>query len=256
MCLAVKGFSSTLSRRAKRKITVNGSSPQVLTFVLLFIPRGPNERMEVLWGKWNMAASFPCGDCNLKQTLSHCVTRLSSSPALFFSSSPKRHNGPVQSDPYLPNNTKLWKDPYPVASNAAVGPGEWKMLPGETAWVSVPCEQKPVQSFGREGRKKEVCVVGGWLGGWGVNGVGECCSMQWHCGVKMEWSVYFVEVPHFLIDTFLRLRHALSIAFSPLFDFVPCWAFRNNSVSLFTRVLVHHHTPPSPHRKTRIQPPS
>lgn len=66
---------------------------------------------------------------------SHCVIHLSSSPAPPHPHPPplKQHNGPFQSDPYLPNNTRLWKDPYRVAANAPVGPGEWKMLPAETA---------------------------------------------------------------------------------------------------------------------------
>lgn len=76
---------------------------------------------------------------------------------------PRRHNGPVQSDPYLPNNMRLWKDPYRVAANAPVGPREWKMLPAETAWVSGPSEQKAVQSSERKGERGD--GGGGWWRG-------------------------------------------------------------------------------------------
>lgn len=87
-----------------------------------------------------------------------CLHHLRSSP-------PKRHNGPVQSDPYLPNNTWLWKDPYQVAANAPVGPREWKMLPAETAWVSGPCEQKAVWSSERKGEIGEGGAEVGECGG-------------------------------------------------------------------------------------------
>lgn len=97
----------------------------------------------------------------LKSPMLTNVIQSSLSSALVYSRPPKRHNGPVQSDPYLPNNRRLWKGPDQVAANAPVGPGEWKMLPAETAWVSGACEQKAASPLGekergvREGRRGE-----------------------------------------------------------------------------------------------------
>lgn len=88
----------------------------------------------------------------------------------------EQHNGPVQSDPYLPNKTRLWKDPYQVAANASVGPREWKMLPDETAWVSGPCEQKAVQSLEKKGRKR----------GWG--------GVQRGGNIRLAWSMWVCKI--------------------------------------------------------------
>lgn len=96
----------------------------------------------------------------------------------------RRHNGPSQSDPYLPNNTSLWKDPYQVAANAPAGPGEWKMLPAETAWVSGPCKtQKAVQSSERKGERGWVHTV------WNSSVRGSRSVFVWECCVCVLYLV-------------------------------------------------------------------